>query len=373
MKILAFNWQDIKNPFGGGAEVHFHEIFERVAAQGHEIDFYCCGHPDLPSEENINGINVFRRGKRETFNYLVPKLYKNAVKKKGYDIVIDDINKIPFYTPLYVKEPILCISHHFFGKSIFRETNPIFGSYVYLAEKLMPVIYNNSHFAVVSESTKNDFQERGFNTSSYTIIENAIDQSSFPMSISKKNDEFTISYFGRLKKYKSVQHLITAFALLNKDFKDIRLEILGKGDYRGSLESLVKELKISDKVTFHGFVSDKMKIELLSSSHLMVNPSMKEGWGITNIEANACGTPVIAANVPGLKDSVSDGISGLLYEYGNIDALAAILKDLYLNPKKIEELSSGAIDWAKQFSWDISADKMITKMKQVINLNRKGI
>lgn len=373
MNILAFNWQDIKNPMGGGAEVHFHEIFKRIAAKGHNVTLYCCADPTLDSEEVIDGINVVRRGKRNTFNYLVPKLYKQATKKDSFDIVIDDVNKIPFYTPLFVKEPLLGISHHFFGSSIFQETNAIFGSYVYLAEKLMPVLYGNTPFAVVSESTLQDFKERGFNTRDFAIIKNAITQSEYPMSIGDKYDKFTFTYFGRLKKYKSVHHLISAFAKLYKEMPEIRLSIIGKGDYRPELEKLAKELEVDSATTFHGFVSNEERNSLLSRSHVVVNTSMKEGWGITNIEANACGTPVLVADVPGLRDSLKDGKSGLKYEYGDIEGLYGQMKKLANSLELTQQLSKGALEWAKQFDWDYSAQEMEDMMKRTINMRRPGI
>ena len=117
--ILVINWQDIKNPLGGGAEVHLHEIFKRIAAMGHQVTLLCCKYPGLPDEDILDGINIFRRGNRNFFNYAVPFQYWKLKKKYQFDIVIDDINKIPFYTPHFVKEPVIGIIHHLFGSSIF--------------------------------------------------------------------------------------------------------------------------------------------------------------------------------------------------------------------------------------------------------------
>ena len=141
MKILIINWQCIKNPLGGGAEVHLHEIFKRLAFKGHKITLYCSMFEGAKTEEIIDGIKIIRNGNRNLFNFTVKKMYKKIFSKQGFDIIIDDINKIPFYTPIFVKEPLLAISHHFFGKSIFLETNPILGAYVYLSEKLVDYYY----------------------------------------------------------------------------------------------------------------------------------------------------------------------------------------------------------------------------------------
>lgn len=371
MNILVYNWQDITNPFGGGAEVHLHEIFSRVAARGHGVTLYCCAHGTAPSEEVIDGIRIIREGSRSLFNFYVPLRYHSRFRHENYDIVIDDLNKIPFYTPLYVREPLLAIAHHFFGTSIFREIGTLAGSYVYAAEKAVDWVYKRTPFAVVSQSTLDEYVQRGFNPALFSIIPNCITQEQFPMQIGTKAAQPTVAYFGRLKKYKSIDHLVQAFAIVAKAIPNAVLHILGTGDFRSHLEQLVQQLGIADRTTFFGYVTDQQKVELLSNAHCMVNPSMKEGWGITNIEANACGTPVISANVPGLRDSVLDGKSGLLYPYGNVEQLADTITSVLTNTQRRLALSEGAVAWARQFNWDSSAQLMIERCQSVIAAARR--
>ncbi len=366
MRILVINWQDIKNPFGGGAEVHLHEIFKRIASKGHYVELFSCEIDGEPNDEVIDGIHIFRKGKRSTFNFGVKNIYKDKYQNANFDIVIDDINKIPFYTPLYIKKPILAISHHFFGTSIFREANFVAGLYVYLSEKLLNFVYKKTQFVVVSESTLSEFIDRGFNKENFSIIYNAIEQTEYPMQVCKKNIDFTITYFGRLKKYKSVNHLFYAFAKIHKINPKAKLVIIGRGDFKDKLENLSLRLGINNNVTFYGFVSKDEKSLLLSQSHIVVNTSIKEGWGITNIEANACGTPVISANVPGLKDSVKNGISGLLYEYGNIEQLTNTIEKVMKDSNLLQTLEVGAVEWASTFSWDKSANEMLDEIEKVI-------
>jgi glycosyltransferase involved in cell wall biosynthesis len=236
---------------------------------------------------------------------------------------------------------------------------------------LVDRFYKNTSFAVVSQSTLDEFTERGFNPAYFSIVPNAITQEMFPMKVGKKHAEPTVTYFGRLKKYKSVDHLVRAFAIVQKEIPEAKLHFMGRGDFMPYLQKLAKELNVDKNTSFFGYVSDEDKIKYLGLSHCAVNTSMKEGWGITNIEANACGTPVISANVPGLKDSVLEGESGLLYEYGNINELAEkillVLKDEELRQK----LSEGAVRWAKSFSWDDSAELMMNKINDVINNFKK--
>jgi len=365
MKILIINWQDIRNPASGGAEVHLHEIFCRIAAMGHQVTLYCSSFEGAKQEETIDGVKVIRKGSRQLFNFGVKRKYKRDFENEGYDIVIDDINKIPFYTPRYVRGPLLALSHHFFGRSIYRETNILIGTYVLIAEKLVDLFYRNTKFAVVSQSTLDEFMMRGYSRENFTIIENAIDHSRFPMSVGKKNDKPTLTYFGRLKKYKSPDHLLKAFALVKERYREAELYIMGTGDYLEGLRKLAVKLGISDSTTFFGYVSEAQKTELLSKSWLVINTSQKEGWGITNIEANASGTAVVSANVPGLRDSVKVGLSGELYEYGKIKELARTIENIIGHEENLRNYSVGAVEWAEQFSWDQSAQKMLELIKEV--------
>lgn len=366
MNILIVNWQDIKNKFSGGAEVHLFEIFGRIAKKGHKVTLVCCKLKDLPKIEVINDIEVIRIGNRQFFNFFFIKYYLSNLRHLNFDIVIDDINKIPFFTPLYVKKPILGILHHFFGKTIFREVDPLSGLYVIISEKLMDFVYKRTPFVVVSESTKEELIKRKYNPKLINIVYNALNPSKFPFKIQQKFEVPTITYFGRIKKYKSIDHLLYAFQVILKELPNCQLFIVGDGDYLEKLVLIAKNLKISANVKFWGYVTENKKIELLSRSHCVVNTSIKEGWGITNLESNACGTPVISANVPGLRDSVKDGFSGLLYNYGNIEELVDKILLIFRDNQLRETLSNGAIEWARNFTWEKSADQMLDIIQAIL-------
>jgi glycosyltransferase involved in cell wall biosynthesis len=186
------------------------------------------------------------------------------------------------------------------------------------------------------------------------------------MRVTEKSQAPTIVYFGRLKKYKSVDHVIKALAIVRQTIPDVRLEILGTGDERPELEQLVASLDLGDAVRFRGFVADADKARVLSSAHVMVNSSIKEGWGITNIEANACGTPVISADVPGLRDSVRNGTSGLLYPYGDVDTLSKLLTRILVDHPERQRLSEGAVAWASTFTWERSAREMLSICERTV-------
>ena len=130
-------------------------------------------------------------------------------------------------------------------------------------------------------------------------------------------------------------------------------------------QELADRLDIKSQVEFTGFVSQQEKVERLRKAWVAVCPSLKEGWGLTNIEANACGTSVIAANSPGLRDSVVDNETGYLYEYGNIDQLAEKLEMILLDDTIRTGLETGGRNWAARFNWDDAADKFLNILQTV--------
>ena len=364
MKILAINWQDRKNPLSGGAEVHFHEIFGRIAKWGNEVTLLCSSFNGAKKREIVDGMKVIRLGKRYNFNFYVPFASQILFKNGNYDIVVDNINKIPFFTPLYVKIPILAIGYHFFGRSVYRETNFLSASYVYFSETLVPKIYKREIFSVLSESTKDELVKGGVDKNNIHIISPAIG-TGFTPNPDKKSREPLIVCVGRIKKYKCLNILLYVMKEIISQIPDVRLVVVGTGDYLVRLISLSEKLKLEKNVEFTGFVTETQKIEILQSAWLAVNPSPKEGWGITNIEANACGTPVIASNSPGLKDSVIDGKTGFLVKHGDINQLSKAIIKVILDKKLRETLSQSAVDWAKRFSWDNAARMTLNLMEKV--------
>jgi glycosyltransferase involved in cell wall biosynthesis len=178
----------------------------------------------------------------------------------------------------------------------------------------------------------------------------------------KKDPVPTILYLGRLKKYKSVDLLIKALPLVINEVPEARLVIVGEGDYKPELQNLTRNLELEDKVIFTGFVDGKTKVEWLHRAWVTVYPSIKEGWGLTNIEANACGTPAIASDVPGLRESVLPGKTGFLFRYGDEQDLADKIIRIITDNELRERFSREGILWASNFSWD----KVVSEVEELL-------
>jgi len=128
---------------------------------------------------------------------------------------------------------------------------------------------------------------------------------------------------------------------------------------------------VGDRVTFAGFVSEEGKRELMRRAWATVQPSPKEGWGITNIEAAACGTPTVASDSPGLRESVVHNTTGLLVPHGDVAALADALERLAMDPLEVARLGAGAHQFAQGFTWDRAADLTEAHLEEVA-VNREA-
>lgn len=366
MRILAINWRDISNPLSGGAEIHLHEILKYIVNNGNTVTQISTLFAGAEKEEIIDGIKIIRGGGELYFNFAVPKLVIDEMRRNDYDIVIDDINKVPFYSPLYVNKPILAIIPHIFGKTIYNQVDPLSATYVYLSELPIKKVYKNAYFEVISKSTEDDVVKRGIPRNRIKTIECGIDHNLYKLPKNrKKPNEKTIIYVGRIKKYKSVDHIVKAMPYILEGM-DIKLMIVGSGDYINTLKSIAQNLNIQDKVFFTGYVSQERKVELLQKAYLSVYPSLIEGWGLVNIEANACGLPVVASNVPGLKDSVKIGRSGLLYEYGNLKDLADKVIYLLKDRERYNGFVKGSIEWASTFWWKNTGKETLNYIESII-------
>jgi glycosyltransferase involved in cell wall biosynthesis len=368
MRILVINWQDITNPLGGGAEVHLHSIFSRVARLGHDVTLLCSSYPGAPRTEVRDGLKIVRRGGRSTFNVTALLAYLKEFRTQPFDIVIDDLNKIPFLTPLFIRKPLVGIAHHLFGASIYREVDPIVASYVYVMERLGLMVYRASGipFFVVSPSTRQEFINLGFAPDRLHLVHNCVDHVVHHPAPERRSKSPLIGVVGRMKRYKCVDHVLRALPGVLHKVPNVKLLIVGDGDDRPRLEGIVQERGLEKSVTFTGYVSDERKVELLQEMWFCVTTSSKEGWGLTVLEGNACGTPVIATDVPGLRDAVKDGETGILTPFGDIRALEETMVGLLQDATLRERLTNGALSWAHEFSWDTAAEKTIAVLEQVL-------
>jgi glycosyltransferase involved in cell wall biosynthesis len=344
MRILWLNWRDIRNPEAGGAEVLTHEISSRLSKRGHDLTLFTSSFQNSLDSEVIDDVRIVRKGGRFSVYGEAEKYYKK--NKDDFDIVIDEINVKPFLTPKYIKDkPIVALIHQISPEQFTSELPfPIGVLGRYYLEKKWLSYYHNILTVTVSNSTRISLEKLGFNKVKVIKEGLSIKPLSEPVT---KEDRFTVTYIGRLKKHKLPDHAILAFKKILQFLPDSQMYVIGDG-------YLLKKLKQMDvaNVTFFGHIDDKKKYDLLSRSHLVLVPATREGWGLVVIESNAMGTPVVAYNVPGLVDSVQNDLNGLLLEKNNPDELASITISLLKDKSRLLALSESSLDYAKKFDWN---------------------
>lgn len=364
MNILVINWRCPKNPEMGGAEVHLHQIFKRIAAKGHEVTLVAHQFKGAPAQETYEGINIIRIGNKFLFDRQFKKFYNKILAKANFDLIVDDISKIPLFTPKYITKPLVGIIHHIHGKSLYKEIPKPLAKYIIRSEKLIPFVYRETPIFTVSQSTKNELAALGQPEDKIEILYNAIDHDLFKKIQTEKSENPTLTYIGRIKKYKNLEAVIDALALIKNKIPGIKLKIGGTGDHLPKLKNYVDRKGLNNNVQFLGYLSEEEKAKEMGRAWLFVTMALKEGWGITVIEANATGTPVVGSDVPGLRDSINNGVTGKLVDINNTEELAGTIIDLLTNDKKLQTMSKNAREWSAKFTWDASADFFLQKIAQ---------
>lgn len=370
MKILILNWRSITDPLKGGAEVvtfeHAKRWVKKHSAEVYWISAKYDGNKDFEEIEGIKFIYIGRELKRDSVLdllisfpiYFVStyKAYKKTFSGK-VDVVIDQIHGIPFLTPLYVNEKKLLFIHEVAGEI----WNKMFGFPINKAgiflEKALLKFYMNTQIVTVSESTRDNLVKDGFNKENIKIIHNGINL--LPVDKVQKNiEQFNIIFLNRMVKMKGPERAINIFKKIREVVPNAKLTMIGRGEeeYINHLRDLIQKLNLNDSVKIVGFVSEEEKIELLKKANVVMNTSFKEGWGLVNIEANSQGTPVVAFNVEGCKDSIVNGVTGFLSENE---------EEFYQNILRLRnlDLTSSCIEYSKKFIWDEKAEEFYRELK----------
>lgn len=366
MKILIFNWRDIKNPRGGGAEILTHEMAMGLVKKGHEVVLFTSSFKGAQEEEFVDGVKIIRAGGSLGVYWQAFRYYAKRFKGK-FDIVIDEINTIPFFTPLYVKEKVVSHINQLARRVWFYESVFPISLFGYLSEFLLLKLYRHRPSITISKSTRDDLVHLGFNKDNVFIIPMGIDFEPLD-KMPEKEARPTMIYVGRLKRSKRVHHIISAFKMIKQNIDNCCLWIVGNGDehYKRYLKRLAGQ---RDDIKFFEGASNEKKLELMRRAHLIVVTSVREGWGLIVTEANAMGTPAVVYSVPGLKDSVKDGINGLQVEdntpYGLADTIIALFKDR----QHLDKLSQQALEDAGEYHWIKTVEET---EKILFNLYKQG-
>jgi len=215
----------------------------------------------------------------------------------------------------------------------------------------MPFVYIRTKIVSVSPSTLQDLKKLGLSDKRLYLAYNSI-----PKKVGKtyqRSKTPLVVYVGRIKAYKQLEKAVMMVPKLVESHPDMELIIGGGGDDLENVKDKVHKLDVEDKVSVLGVISDEKKFELMQKAWIFIMPSMKEGWGITIMEAASCGTPSVGYNVGGVKDSIRNNYTGMLAS--NDRELLELTGRLLSDAKSREVMSKNCKLWAKAFSWDKTA------------------
>lgn len=349
MRIIVLNWKDDRHPDAGGAEVFVREVTDRWAAAGHEVRLVTAAVKGAPSQEvRPSGVVIRREGGR----YTVFRAARRYVLGEGAgwaEVVLDSINTRPFLTPRWCPVPCVGFPHQICREIWFDEMPlPVAVLGRWVLEPLWLRSYRHTPVVTVSESTRDSLRAYGIKDAAVVRMGTQV---SDPGQVDKAGVP-TIAFLGRLSTNKRPGDAIEAFRIVRRSLPSARLIMIGDGPLRAGLEH-----SAPDGTTFLGRVAEFEKSRLLASAHVLAVPSRREGWGLVVTEAAGLGTPSVAYDVPGLRDSVGAAGQGVLVE-ATPEAMAQGLL-LQLAAKR-------PVIWSPIPSWDDTAMDMSDVLRRAI-------
>ncbi|MEM2129499.1 MAG: glycosyltransferase family 4 protein [Candidatus Bathyarchaeia archaeon] len=373
MRALFLAYRDSKNPSSVGGDFYLWELAKGLSRIGHQVTFVSSMFEGSRESEVIDGVEVVRVKGGWRLSLRVFGEYMRRLKGK-FDVVVEEAiggQRLPFFAGVYVREPLIAVWHQRHGK-IFREQYhfPI-AVFLSLFELFLARLYRNRVIVTPSKGAREKLMQLGFNRDNVKVVYDGVGEIFYNAKTSE-NREDVIVCLGKLRRYKRPDHAILALAHVLKNAKRIcRLVIAGKVSeidrgYVDELQNLAERLGISNYVDFRFNISEIEKLKLLEKARVLVQPSPVEGFSIVVIEANRCGTPVVVSNgVP--EDVVINNYNGIVYSFGNIEALSVALTML-LNDKVIwNRISKNAISWAQNFTWENSVSKFDFVLNEVLS------
>jgi glycosyltransferase involved in cell wall biosynthesis len=349
VKILILNWRDVRSPRGGGAERVTHEVARRLVARGHEIVWLSSLAGDLPREEVIDGVEVVRRGSEATTRLHAPGLAGRVQP----DVVLEEINTLPYFAPVWSSRPVVLYMNQLAREVWWYEARLPIAVVGWLSEPIYLRAYRKCDAVTISRSSRDDLRHLGLRHA-ITIAPMAVETERVH-TLTPKSREGRLLAIGRLTPSKRYDHAIAALAQVRRTHPQATLTIVGEGRERDSLLELADRLEVGSALTLPGRVSEAEKSRLLDESDLLVGTSAREGWGLTVTEAAARGTAAVVYDIPGFRDAVVDGRSGLVVT-PRPAALAAAVSGLLDDAERFDRLRKDAWRGVEGLTYDATAD-----------------
>ncbi len=348
MRFLMLNWRDPKNPLSGGAERVTQAYLVALKQRGHEVFWYANGFPNCAREETIEGVQVVRGG---GMGGSVVKAIQWYRQQEKFDLVIDQHHGIPFYAPWWCGTNCVAYIHEVLGP-IWRAFYPwplsTLGRW---QERWTHWLYGRVPFWTASQCTREILLRHGVRSVKiipygvYTVALATLPEKALELPL-------RLAVVSRLAPNKRIDHAIRAVKCLTDRGIEARLTIVGTGEVESQLRKLAGELQLGERVVFTGSLSEADKDEQLRRAHFLLHTSLREGWGLNVIEANAMGTPGVVYPVAGLIESTLHDETGIISKEETPESLSDGLATILKTPEKYARYRVQAWDRAKTLHWD---------------------
>ncbi len=336
--ILFVAWRDLANPRAGGSEVLVDRLAEGMAARGDRVTLLCGG------PVGARPYQVIRSGGSYTQFLRAPLAYHRRLR--DCDLVVEVCNGMPFFAPLWSRRPMVCLVNHVHTELWGVRLPPVLAAAGRFTETvLMPRAHRKNLFLTVSSSTASALTEIGVRQDQIRQVCNGVEP---PQPLTPRSPEPLFLALGRLTDYKRIDLLLRLWERV-RHVVGGQLVIAGDGPERARIEALA-----GPGVVVTGRVSEEEKHRLLCAAWMLLHPAMIEGWGIVIAEAAIRGTPGIGFDVPGLRDSVVDGETGLLVR--SEGRFASAWASLALDHRTREVLGRAARERALRLHWSAAVE-----------------
>ena len=359
LKILWLAHRDPLNPKAGGAERTINEVCSRLAEYGHSVTVLSAGWKGCRKTDILGGFRIVRIGNSLSLHFFVPVF----LAKNQFELVVNDLgHAVPWISPVIFGKRNAVFFRHLHARSLPGQVNKVLASLITAIEKCYFLIYKNNTFVTESTTSVQDLMKLGIRNSNIVKISPGVDSHLFkPLT---KTEFPSMVYFGGLRRYKRPEECIFIYSELRDRIIGLKLFIIGSGAELENLKQLTVAMKLDRNVVFLNRVSDEELAKVVASSWLNIHSSVTEGWGYSIMEASSAGTPTVAYEVPGVVDSIENGINGIKVKDEDRNALYAAALEILGDPEKWW-LSSPP--FAKKYAWDHTAEMWENLIESILS------
>ncbi|MBV8194181.1 MAG: glycosyltransferase family 4 protein [Candidatus Dormibacteraeota bacterium] len=355
MRLLILSWKDPRDADAGGAERYLARIASWWVERGHSVTMITPRRDGVRDYELVNKIQFQRLGNRHS----VFPLARGHLARHGdgYDHVLESVSTRPFLAHHVVGDRATALYHQMADDVWNQEFRfPVSWLGRHMIEPRWVRAMRGARIVAVSPSTAADLARHGLAT--LATIPPGCDPFPAARARTPPSEAPRFIHIGRLVRAKRTADALRAFHIVRQRMPRSHFDVVGDGYRRGTLQR-----HAGPGVSIHGYVSDEEKAQLLDGADVMLIPGTREGWGIIAMEAAAHGIPVVAYDVPGLRDSVVDGVTGHLCQ-SNPRAMADATFSILHDSSRFQTMSRSAIEWAGRHTWERAVSELTSLIER---------